>query len=87
MTIRRNTPAFVAGKQSDVVLLTETDGTAERGGGGGGEGGGGLAPPAAKTVNLEPAVHGGKYDVQATVDGKIITLVISLVTVKEDQTP
>ena len=85
MTIRRNTPAFVAGKQSDVVLLTETDVTAERVVGAG-EQMVVFELPAAKTVNLEPAVHGGKYDVQATVDGKIITLVISLVTVKEDQT-
>jgi hypothetical protein len=85
LTIRRNTPALVKGKISDEVLLTVTDVVASRVLGSGEQ----LLAfelPASQTADLDPATHGGKYDVQATVGGRILTLVLSLVTVKEDQT-
>ncbi len=84
ITVRRRPQAF-RGSGTDDLLFTATDDAAGR------QLGGATQVirfnlVAADTAELLVGAGAGKYDVQATVGGNVVTLVTGLVTVVEDQT-
>lgn len=84
ITMRRRPQAF-NGLGSDDLLLSVTDDATGR------QFGGAMQVvrfnlAAANTIYLLPGVNTGKYDVQATVDGNVLTLVTGLINTIEDQT-
>jgi hypothetical protein len=85
LTVRKNPKVFPVGSNADPVWLSVTDLAANRQTGTGEQ----LVVfelSAADTGVLEPATSAGKYDIQATISGRVITLALGVVHVKEDQT-
>jgi hypothetical protein len=85
MSVRRSARVALGGLQDDALLFSHDDTALSRVVG--------AAPqsitfdlPASKTARLNPGLRSGKFDVQATIDGKIVTLIAGNVTVVEDQT-
>jgi len=89
LTIRRRTQAFAVG-EDDEVWLAVADRVASRVLGAGPQTVA-FELTAAETAELEPSAsarepYAGKYDVQATLGGRVITLAVGVVKVVEDQT-